>query len=151
LGGASRACGWNKEDHCFARSGGLNGREDLKSFAGTIIYRKQIHIEKAQRTVWLNLGHLHAVSELQVNGHALGIRWHGNHRYDLSASIVPGENSISIKVVTTLGNYMKTLRNNPTAMTWTSGTPFYPLGLIPPISLMISERSSGGKPYLGKG
>lgn len=114
----------------------FNEREDLKSFAGTITYRKKILIDFEKTQVGLEIGHLHAVSEVRVNGRSLGVRWYGNHQYDISEHIVHGENSISIKVVTTLGNYMKTLKDNPTAVAWTSQTPFYPLGLIPPISLV---------------
>ena len=117
----------------------FNERDDLKSFAGTITYRKQFHIDQKGSWAWLDLGPMHAVSELELNGHGLGSRWYGRHRYDVSGNIVPGENNLSIKVVTTLGNYMKTLKNNPTAVTWTSDTPFYPLGLIPPVSFMMSE------------
>lgn len=117
----------------------FNEREDLKSFAGTITYSKQISIDKTGDHLWLNLGHVHAISELEVNGHYLGVRWYGEHLYNLSGTITPGINNVSIKVVTTLGNYMKTLANNATAKAWTSDTPFYPSGLIPPVRLVVGE------------
>jgi hypothetical protein len=117
----------------------FNEREELKSFAGTIIYRKQLSIDKTGAPLWLNLGHVHAISELAVNGHDLGVRWYGEHLYDVSSAVAPGLNNISIKVVTTLGNYMKTLKDNPTAHAWTSNTPFYPLGLIHPVRLVTGK------------
>jgi hypothetical protein len=117
----------------------FNEREDLKSFAGTNIYRKQLSIDKAGAPLWLNLGHVHAISELAINDHDLGVRWYGEHLYDVSSAVVPGLNNISIKVVTTLGNYMKTLEDNPTAHAWTSNTPFYPMGLIHPVRLVTGE------------
>jgi len=117
----------------------FNEREELKSFAGTIIYHKQLSIDKIGAPLRLKLGYVHAISELAVNGHDLGVRWYGEHVYDVSSAVAPGLNNISIKVVTTLGNYMKTLKDNPTAHAWTSNTPFYPLGLIHPVRLVTGE------------
>jgi hypothetical protein len=66
----------------------------------------------------------------------MGVRWYSVHLYEVSAAIHPGENYLSIKVVTTLGNYMKTLKHNKAAEAWTSGTPFAPMGLIGPVRLL---------------
>jgi hypothetical protein len=113
----------------------FKGRKDLSSFAGTITYSKTLMLDSAQMPEWLDLGDVHAISELHINGQEMGVRWYGEHLYRLSG-LKRGPNVISIKVVTTLGNYMKTLTNNPTAMAWTSHTPSYPLGLVRPPKLI---------------
>lgn len=113
----------------------LSEREDLRSFAGTIIYTNHFQNEDAGQHLILDLGHLHSVSQVEVNGRPLGTRWYGDHQYELSGIFRPGVNEIKIKVVTTLGNYMKTLPDNQAARTWTEHTPFYPLGLTQPVYL----------------
>ena len=115
----------------------LNQREDLASFAGIITYRKQFDVDGKKLPRWLSLGRVHAVSELEINGEPLGVRWYGEHRYNVSGKFNPGMNEISIKIVTTLGNYMKSLKDNPTAQAWTAHTPNYPVGLVGPVNILV--------------
>jgi hypothetical protein len=115
----------------------LNQREDLASFAGTITYRKELDIDGKELPRWLSLGRVHAISELEINGEPLGVRWYGEHRYEVRGKLHPGMNQISIKVVTTLGNYMKSLKDNPTAQAWTAHTPHYPVGLVGPVNVVM--------------
>jgi hypothetical protein len=89
------------------------------------------------RRHWLDLGRAHCVSEVELNGIAVGVRWYGDHVYEITNAVVPGENHLSIKVVTTLGNYMKTLKHNRAAQVWTSNTPTLPVGLIGPVRLLV--------------
>ncbi|MDE1177460.1 MAG: glycosyl hydrolase [Edaphobacter sp.] len=114
----------------------FNEREDLKSFAGTITY-SQSFSTGSKTPQWLSLGRVRSISEVSLNGHALGVRWYGEHVYPMAKAVRRGQNAISIKVVTTLGDYMKTLKNNRTAMDWTSYTPSYPLGLIHTPELIV--------------
>lgn len=109
---------------------------DLKSFAGTIIYGNQFQVDHPNQHLILDLGHLHSISQLEINGHLIGTRWYGEHTYDLSGALISGTNNVNIKVVTTLGDYMKTLTDNKTAHVWTEATPFYPMGLIQPVRLL---------------
>lgn len=114
-----------------------NQRQELRDFAGTMVYSKQIDLDSSTMPRRLDLGQIHAISELEINGQPLGTRWYGEHLYDISGALVPGTNNISIRIVTTLGNYMKTLKDNPAAQTWTSETPFYPQGLTQPVQLVF--------------
>ncbi len=110
--------------------------DHLKSFAGTVVYRNHFSITDPKRRYWLDLGRLHCVSELEINGIPQGTRWYGDHLYEISSAIHPGENYISVKLVTTLGNYMKTLKHNKAAEVWTSATPFVPMGITRPVRLL---------------
>jgi hypothetical protein len=107
------------------------------SFAGTIEYRGSFQADSKRMPQVLSLGRVHAISEVEVNGHKLGVRWYGIHRYDVRGKVHPGKNLISIKVITTLGNYMKSLKNNPTAQAWTAQTPTYPTGLMGPVEIIF--------------
>lgn len=113
--------------------------EDLKSFAGTIIYNNQFRVDHSSLHFVLDLGHLHGISKLEINGHVIGTRWYGEHRYNISGALIRGENKVTITIVSTLGDYMKTLTNNKAARVWTEDTPFYPLGLTQPVRLIGLE------------
>ena len=115
----------------------LSQDEELKSFAGTLVYSNHFPVDDPKQHLVLDLGHLHSVTQMEVNGRAMGTRWYGVHQYDVSGVVVPGTNEVTIKVVTTLGNYMKTLTNNKTARAWTEDTPFYPIGLTQPVRLKV--------------
>ncbi len=119
----------------------LSQQDDLKSFAGSMIYSNRFGIDRPDQHYVLDLGHLHSITQLEVNGRLIGTRWYGRHTYDLSGVLLPGENRVTIKVISTLGNYMKTLSDNKTARDWTENTPLYPLGLTQAVRL-ITTRSS---------
>jgi hypothetical protein len=109
----------------------------LKSFAGTITCSATVAIDDPSHCS-LELGVLHSVSELSVNGQSLGVRWFGNQTYDLSGAAVAGPNDLKLRLTTTLGNYVKTLNTKRTAMDWASDTPFYPSGFLHGVMLRRS-------------
>ncbi len=90
----------------------------LHSFAGTILYRTRLDWDGATGEVLrLNLGEvLNAVSEVTLNGQPLGVRWYGWHDYDITPALRPGENTLEIKLTTTLFNHVRTLLYNPGAI-----------------------------------
>lgn len=102
---------------------------EWKSFAGTIEYRGKFRMDELNGRTWLDLGHLRDVSTLEMNGRQMGVRWYGEHLYEITGAFVAGDNYLTITVVTTLGNYMKTLKHNRTAHAWTRRSPYYPVGL----------------------
>ncbi len=97
--------------------------QDLKDtdhvrFTGTAIYKKRIQVRK--KGAILNLGKVHGVSELFVNGKSQGVQWYGNRLYKLGDDVKIGENEIEVHVITTMGNYMQTLDDNKTAVKYTN-------------------------------
>ena len=109
----------------------------LDGFAGIITYSTKVQMDAAHEC-FLELGVLHSVSELWVNGLSLGVRWFGNQTYDISHAVTKGPNDLKIRLTTTLGNYVKTLKDNRTAMDWSGDTPIYPSGLIHDV--LLRER-----------
>ena len=107
----------------------------MKSFAGSIVYYKTIKINKSTEKLWLDLGNIRCVSELEVNGKRLGAKWYGDHLYDITDAVVSGDNYLQVTLITTLGNYMKTLKNNKAAKAWAFETPYYPMGLTDGVRL----------------
>jgi len=108
----------------------------LDGFGGAITFSTKVPIDAA-RECFLELGVLHSISELWVNGHPLGVRWFGNQSYDISHAVIEGQNELKLRLTTTLGNYMKTLQNNKTATDWSNDTPIYPAGLIHDVLLRV--------------
>jgi alpha-L-rhamnosidase len=108
-------------------------------FSGTIIYRSTFNITDKNKTAWLNMGKVYGISTLVINGKDLGVQWYGRRIYDVKDVLQNGINSIEIKVVTSMGNYMKSLTENPIAQYWTNigrkEQPLQSMGLTGPVTI----------------
>lgn len=123
----------------------MNVLKDLKdmpefvSFSGTAIYRVTLNVADKSRVECINLGKVYGVSELIVNGKFLGVQWYGRRIYPLKDALQNGSNTIEVKVITTMGNYMKTLKDNLVAQYWTNekrkDQPIQSMGLIGPVTV----------------
>ncbi|MEO8855320.1 MAG: glycosyl hydrolase [Ginsengibacter sp.] len=111
-------------------------REDLKTFGGSIIYENTFALADARNVKNLQLGETHGVAEIKINNQKVGMQWYGNPVYDISRFVRKGNNTIQVKVITTLGNYMKSLKENEVAQIWTSHQSFFPVGLIGPVRIL---------------
>jgi hypothetical protein len=110
--------------------------QETKDFAGDVIYKNTIHIN-SEKFQYIDLGNVQGVSELTVNGRLIGTKWYGAHRYDIKSVLKKGENKLSIKLSTIVGNYLKSLSDNPVAMRWTKGQNYYPMGIMGPVYMII--------------
>jgi len=48
------------------------------------------------------------------------VKWYGRRIWDITKFTRPGENLIEVEITTSMGNYMKSLTDNPTAQYWTN-------------------------------
>jgi len=140
--------GWDADFiHCrddSVKSLKMNRLKDIKdipefvNFAGEIIYRNRIEILKAEIN-YLNPGKVWGLCSLKVNGSDCGVKWYGRRIFDVKDLIKSGINEIEIRVVTSMGNYMKSLTDNPIAQYWTNEKnkiqPVQSMGLIGPVTL----------------
>jgi hypothetical protein len=117
--------------------------KDLKdtefvNFTGTAVYKKKLNAGEL-KTTFLNLGLVFGISEVFINGKSCGVQWYGRRIYDLSAFLQQGSNDLEIRVTTTMGNYMKTLTDNPTAQKFTvlktKDQPIQSMGLAGPVTI----------------
>ena len=92
----------------------------ITGFAGDVSYSAEFVNDGSFRYITLNEVN-QAVSELFINGQHVGVKWYGNHCYDISAYVKPGKNKIEIRLTTTLANYVMTLKDNPVAAGLTNG------------------------------
>ncbi|MDP4261341.1 MAG: glycosyl hydrolase [Bacteroidota bacterium] len=121
----------------------MNVLEDLKeipgwtNFCGTIIYKTIFEVNSKNKIEWIDLGKTSGVSELFINGNNAGTRWYGRRIYPIGKFIKKGNNNIEIKVVTTMGNYLKSLTDNKVAQYWTNEgrtiQPIQPMSLLGPV------------------
>lgn len=92
----------------------------LNSFAGTVNYLTRF--ESDGKYSWLTLNRLNkGVAEVFINGKSAGVCWYGKPLFGISSLVRPGINTLEIKYTTILSNYVRTLKNNPTAVRWTDG------------------------------
>ncbi len=112
----------------------LTENSDTKNFAGEVIYEKTIDVG-AKNYQQIDLGDVQGVSELTLNGKLIGTRWYGAHVYKIKNVLQKGENTLSIKLTTLTGNYMKSLTDNPVAMGWTRQQNYYPMGIMGPVRI----------------
>ncbi|MCK5643154.1 MAG: hypothetical protein KAJ19_20260, partial [Gammaproteobacteria bacterium] len=119
------------------------GKSKLKkfsTFAGAVTYKKDFRVDDVASADALDLGTVHGVSEVTLNGKPVGTRWYGWHIYDISKAVKPGKNELAIKVTTVLHNYARTLPRNTAAGFWTKNNKYaVPAGLVGPVQLMTEE------------
>jgi hypothetical protein len=111
---------------------------DMVNFTGTVIYRISINSGE-KKVTWLNLGQVYGISEVLINGSSCGVKWYGRRVFPVAPWVRSGENNVEIRVITTMGNYMKTLTDNPTAQKFTvlktKDQPIQSMGLVGPVTL----------------
>ncbi|MBN2088625.1 hypothetical protein JW964_03385 [candidate division KSB1 bacterium] len=114
--------------------------ENLKTFAGEIIYQKQFDLTNSEAFQFVDLGKVCGISHVTLNDHPLGFKWYGTHRYAVNNLLKSGGNLLEIKVTTILGNYCKSLQTNPVAQEWTQWLEFQSVGLIGPVQLLRTQQ-----------
>ena len=140
--------GWSAEfRHCrdgSEREFFIDSLKDLKempefvNFSGTVVYRNTFSVEKKMRAV-INLGKVYGTSELRINGKSCGVKWYGRRIFAPDDCLKNGVNTIEIAVTTSMGNYMKSLTDNPIAQYWTNeknkNQPLQSMGLLGPVTI----------------
>ncbi|MDO8541579.1 MAG: glycosyl hydrolase [Opitutaceae bacterium] len=117
----------------------LGQLEGLAGFAGRAVYRVRFSAPAAEGHRYLDLGVVREISEVTLNGRALGAHWYGRHLYELPATLRSDGNELEIRVTTVAGNYAKSLTSNETAQRWTKALPARPMGLLGPVRLLRAQ------------
>ncbi len=142
--------GWNAEFiHChdgsvktsfFDMLKNLKDLPEFVSFAGTVNYSASFNIENDPEAIsYINAGKVYGLCGVKLNGADLGIKWYGRRIFNTGKHLKSGRNEIEISVVTSMGNYMKSLIDNPVAQYWTNEKnkvqPMQSMGLIGPVTV----------------
>ena len=112
-----------------------NGDEAVKYFSGTAIYTTDLHVAsdgvKGCRRLWLDLGDVEVIAEVELNGWPLGVLWHPPYRMDVTKAIRTGRNTLKIKVTNQWLNRVLGDRRYPDDVVWTTRTGSTAAGMGP--------------------
>lgn len=131
---------YNGETRTFrtCRPDPVKAMEDpwMKSFAGELYYKTVVKVENPSDITVLDAGKTWwGITGLYLNGKEIGTRWYGDRVFDVTGKLKKGENVLTIKVTTLLGNWTKSLKDNPTAQRHANNVDYRPAGLEGPVIL----------------
>ena len=76
--------------------------DGVKYFSGTATYSKMFHLESSfkenNKKVFLDLGRIAVIAEVQINGNELGVVWKPPYRFDITNVVKSGKNELEVKV-----------------------------------------------------
>jgi hypothetical protein len=123
-----------------------NSNPGIKYFSGVATYTKKIDVPASALTsgarIELDLGKVHELAEVAVNGKTEGIAWKPPYRVDITEAVKIGENTLSIKVVNLWPNRligdqqpgMKKVAFAPNS-TYKANDSLLPSGLVGPVEV----------------
>ncbi len=121
--------------------------DGVKYFSGTASYRKTLDAPAAwfhpNAHIWLDLGTVKELAEVELNGKPMGVLWKAPFRVDLSAALRPGPNELVIKVTNLWPNRIIGDQQPGVKRTYTfvglkayeASSPLLPSGLLGPVRL----------------
>ena len=127
--------------------------QGIKFYSGTATYAKTFDYKtenrKQKAEIFLDLGNVHELAEVRVNGKSCGITWSPPFRVDITAALKPGANSLEVDVVNFWPNRIigdaslpkEQRRTRTNIRKLTAKTPLITSGLLGPVRLMEAERA----------
>jgi hypothetical protein len=127
-----------------------NAEPGIRYFSGIATYEKSFTAPKGWKPgapLWLDLGEVHEVAEVSVNGRVAGSAWHAPDRVDIGGLAKRGANRISIRVANLWVNRLVgDAQPGAKPITFTTGAnyeakePLRRSGLIGPVTLLTEKR-----------
>jgi len=128
---------------------------DIKYYSGTAVYRQTFALDEdvlKNFRVRLNLGELHHLAEVRINGKNAGIWWKKPFVDDISDWVQAGENKLEIAVVNLWPNRLigdqflpeDRRRTQTNVVKFTKETPLMPSGLMGPVWLSFAKKNGFG-------
>ena len=110
----------------------------FSDFSGTIVYTNVVTLDSSRQSAGSHTLRLPTrdICELKVNGIECGTVWFGDRDVHIPAGVFhPGDNTIEIKVTTTLNNYVHTLVDDKVMQHYVfkRNIPTTPAGLVGPV------------------
>ena len=111
---------------------------ELNSFAGTVNYKTIFESDGTGKFLIIDKENK-GVTGVYVNGRNAGTCWYGKPHFRIDSLIYKGENTLEIRYTSVLSNYVRTLKNNPAALRWTTGYDKIPLGPEGTVTILSSK------------
>ena len=107
-----------------------NADKNIKYFSGTATYRKEIQLDtlRASRGYLLDLGEVHELAAVAVNGRSLGVLWYPPFQMDVTDALKGGVNRFEIQVTNTWANRLIGDEQEPEDSQWTEWETFRDFG-----------------------
>lgn len=122
-----------------------NADSGVRYFSGMATYARTFRLPKGWKkgqALWLDLGEVHDIAEVTVNGQTLGTQWHAPYRFDVGSAVHNGNNTIAVRVANSWVNRLiGDAQPGATKVTWTAiptynaDAPLRPSGLVGPVVL----------------
>ncbi|MCB2078359.1 MAG: glycoside hydrolase [Novosphingobium sp.] len=123
--------------------------DGIRHFSGIATYEKLFNSPagwQPGQALWIDLGEVHEIAEVIVNGEKAGITWHAPYRVDIGSVTKQGLNRIEVRVANLWVNRLiGDAQPDAQKITWTSmpsyraDAPLRRSGLIGPVRLMTGE------------
>lgn len=121
----------------------------IRYHSGEATYARSIEVPSAwlgMRDIVLDLGEVHALAVVSINGKRIATSWHPPHRVAIGAALKPGVNHLEIKVINLwpnrlIGDAQPGARKTSFApqSTYAADSPLRPSGLLGPVRLIGVE------------
>jgi len=126
----------------------------IKYYSGMATYRKTFDVPKVpSERVYLELGTVHVMARVRLNGKNLGVVWCAPWRVDVSKALEAGKNELEIEVVNLWPNRMIGDAGKPVAQRiarpvipnpYKANHKLLPSGLLGPVRLMTAKGNTTG-------
>lgn len=117
----------------------------IRYFSGIATYSQEFRLPKGWhpgQPLWLDLGEVHEIAEVSINGRLAGSAWHAPYRVNIGAVSRPGRNRLQVRVANLWVNRMigdaqpgATKISWTATATYTANAPLRRSGLIGPVTL----------------
>ena len=141
--------GWGAPDRVtFPKLQSWTQKDDtgIRHYSGTATYTKSFDfpaVRPGERIV-LDLGQVDVIASIKLNNKDIGIVWKAPYALDITSSLLPGTNTLQIRVANVWANRLIADAGLPEAerKTWLTGSPYHPTdpllpsGLLGPVRLL---------------
>jgi hypothetical protein len=126
--------------------------DGIRYFSGVATYRKHFSLPAGvgMAKTFLDLGAVHSMATVRVNGKDLGLLWTAPWHVDITEAAQPGPNTLEIEVVNVWNNRLAGDAALPVSQrsstllleSVTKATPLLPAGLIGPVKILSASHES---------
>ena len=116
---------------------------DIKYFSGSATYSQQFQISELKPQIQLDLGTVHAIAKVRLNGQEIATLWKEPYCTDITSALRLGSNTLEVEVMNTWNNRLvgdhqpgATPGTFTTSNPVNANTPLQPSGLIGPVRLL---------------
>lgn len=126
----------------------IRKEEGIKYYSGIAVYRntfdRPVTDQRGGGTLYLDLGEVHNMARVRLNGHDLGVVWCAPWRVDIMKAVQERENQLEIEVANLwpnrlIGDERTPAENRISWTTWSpykSDSPLLPSGLLGPVTVV---------------